>query len=355
MESTKNQPYKEEDLDFGNYESVGSGAFGEVFLAKAKKDGRKVAVKKVFQDKRYKNRELSIMKELNHPNIVGLVSFYYTKAPEHGEDEFYLNCIMDYVPETLSVLISKNRHNSTKFHRNLIKLYSFQMLKAIGYMRSIGICHRDIKPQNILIDPSDYTLKICDFGCAKHLVKGEPNISYICSRYYRPPELVIGATEYTTQVDTWSIGCVIAELVLNRPIFPGKDAKNQLVEIVKILGTPTKEQILAMNKNDKITLKFGEIEPKPWKEVFKNKINDEEYIDLVSKLLCYEPEGRLTPYKALCHPFFDDLRDPDFQLPHGKKLPKHLFEFLPCEKKCDKESIDFLLNQLEQQNNYIIT
>ena len=137
------------------------------------------------------------------------------------------------------------------------------MLKAIGYMRSIGICHRDIKPQNILIDPSDYTLKICDFGCAKHLVKGEPNISYICSRYYRPPELVIGATEYTTQVDTWSIGCVIAELVLNRPIFPGKDAKNQLVEIVKILGTPTKEQILAMNKNDKITLKFGEIEPKP--------------------------------------------------------------------------------------------
>ena len=95
---------------------------------------------------------------------------------------------------------------------------------AIGYLHSIGICHRDIKPQNIMVDLNDYTLKLCDFGCAKRLVKGEENISYICSRHYRPPELVLGATEYTTQTDVWSMGCVIAEVVLNETLFRGKSA-----------------------------------------------------------------------------------------------------------------------------------
>jgi len=90
-------------------------------------------------------------------------------------------------------------------------------------------------------------LKLCDFGCAKHLVKTESNIVYICSRFYRPPELVVGATRYTTQVDVWSMGCVIAELVLNKPIFQGKSATDQLLEIMKILGKPTNDQLKAMN------------------------------------------------------------------------------------------------------------
>ena len=332
----------EKDLDFDKKDSIGSGAFGEVFLAKIKKTNEKVAVKTVFQDKRYKNRELTIMKELDHPNIIFLKSYYYTKAPNHSEDEFFLNVIMDYVPETLSVLISHNRHHNKKFPQILLKLFSYQMLKAIGYLHSLGICHRDIKPQNVLIDPSDYTLKICDFGCAKHLIKGEPNISYICSRYFRPPELVLGCTEYTTQVDVWSVGCVIAELVLNRPIFPGKSAKEQLYEIMKILGTPTKEQIVEMNSKYK-NIKVPKISPKPWQQVFKDKNDDPQYIDLVSKLLLYEPRLRLTPYKALCHPYFDDLRQKNVKLPNGKGLPKHIFEFKQCERECDPQSVDFLM------------
>ena len=106
---------------------------------------------------------------------------------------FFLNCIMEYTPLTLFNLISQNRKNNTKFDDFQIKIYSYQMLKCIGYLCSLGICHRDIKPQNILIDPSDNTLKLCDFGCAKHLVKTEKNISYICSIFYRPPELIIGS------------------------------------------------------------------------------------------------------------------------------------------------------------------
>ena len=86
----------------------------------------------------------------------------------------------------------------------------------------MGICHRDIKPQNVLVDGSTNTIKLCDFGSAKQLVFGEPNISYICSRYYRAPELIFGNTEYDCAIDIWSVGCVIAELMLTMPIFPGE-------------------------------------------------------------------------------------------------------------------------------------
>jgi glycogen synthase kinase 3 beta len=255
---------------------------------------------------------------------------------------------MEYVPLTLSNLISQNRKKHTKFDNILLKLFSYQMLKCIGYLHSLGICHRDIKPQNILIDPADYSLKLCDFGCAKHLVKTESNIAYICSRFYRPPELVVGATKYTTQVDVWSMGCVIAELVLNKPIFQGKSATDQLLEIMKILGTPTNDQIKAMNGKNINASKLPKINKRPWEEVFKGKNNDELFIDLVEKLLVYEPMKRLSPYQALLHPYFDELKKKDTKLPDNKKLPDHLFKFKECEINFDKESIQKLISQIEK-------
>ena len=333
---------KQTDLEFPKNNVLGMGAFGKVRLAIVKKTGEKVAIKKVFQDRRYKNRELPIMQELHHPNIVELKSYYCTKAENCSDDEFYLNCIMEYMPQTLSDLISQNRKQHTKFDDLVLKIFSYQMLKCIGYLHSLGICHRDIKPQNILIDPSDYSLKLCDFGCAKHLVSTESNIAYICSRFYRPPELVVGATFYTTQVDVWSMGCVIAELVLNKPIFAGKSATDQFLQIMKVLGTPTREQVKAMNEKFKGVSKLPQIEAKPWKEVFKGKTNDELFIDLVSNLLVYEPSKRFSPYQALCHPYFDDLKK------KGAKIPNHLFEFKQCEINFDKENIQKLLSQVQQ-------
>ena len=111
------------------------------------------------------------------------------------------------------------------------------------------VCHRDIKPQNLLLNPPSGILKLCDFGSAKILIEGEPNVSYICSRYYRAPELIFGATNYTTNIDVWSAGCVMAELMLGQPLFPGESGIDQLVEIIKVLGTPTREQIKTMNPN----------------------------------------------------------------------------------------------------------
>jgi len=208
------------------------------------------------------------------------------------------------------------------------------MLRALGYIHAVGICHRDIKPQNLLLNTRTHDVKLCDFGSAKVLIKGEPNVAYICSRYYRAPELVFEATEYSTAIDIWSLGCVMAELLLGKPLFPGDSGVDQLIEIIKILGTPTKEQILAMNPNH-TTFKFPQIKPHPWSKVFKNRAPNDA-IDLVSKFLHYEPNLRLHPFESLAHPFFDELRDPNARLPNGKLLP-NLFNFTDSELKMAEE------------------
>ncbi|KAJ4827392.1 hypothetical protein Tsubulata_038688 [Turnera subulata] len=204
-----------------------------------------------------------------------------------------------------------------------------QICRALNYLHHVvGVCHRDIKPQNLLVNPHTHQLKICDFGSAKKLVPGEPNISYICSRYYRAPELIFGATEYTTAIDMWSVGCVLAELLLGQPLFPGESGVDQLVEIIKVLGTPTREEIKCMNPNY-TEFKFPQIKAHPWHKVFHKRMPTEA-VDLVSRLLQYSPNIRFTALEACAHPFFDDLREPNACLPNGRALPP-LFNFTAQE------------------------
>lgn len=169
-----------------------------------------------------------------------------------------------------------------------VKLYVYQLARALAHIHGLGICHRDIKPQNLLLDPETHVLKLCDFGSAKFLVKGEPNVSYICSRYYRAPELIFGSTSYTTSIDIWSEGCVAAELLLGHPLFPGDSGVDQLVEIIKVLGTPTREEIKAMNSNY-TEFKFPQIKAHPWNKVFRSRL-PAEAIDVVARMLAYAPE-----------------------------------------------------------------
>ncbi|MED6160301.1 Shaggy- protein kinase eta [Stylosanthes scabra] len=246
---------------------VGNGSFGIVFQAKCLENGEAVAIKKVLQDRRYKCRELELMRLMDHPNI----------------------------------------------------------FRGLAYIHTVpGVCHRDLKPQNILVDPNTHQVKICDFGSAKVLVKGEANISYICSRFYRAPELIFGATEYTTSIDIWSAGCVLAELLLGQPLFPGENAVDQLAEIIKVLGTPTREEVRCMNPNYN-NFRFPQIKAHPWHKIFHKKMPPEA-IDLASRLLQYSPSLRCTALEACAHPFFDELREPNACLPNGRPFPP-LFNF----------------------------
>ncbi|PIO75008.1 kinase domain protein [Teladorsagia circumcincta] len=271
------------EVSYCDQKVVGNGSFGVVFLAKLQENNEPVAIKKVLQDKRFKNRELQIMRKLSHPNIVKLNGL--------GMNVLFLIDIS-------SILV---------------------LFRALAYIHGIGICHRDIKPQNLLIDPESGILKLCDFGSAKYLVKGEPNVSYICSRYYRAPELIFGATNYTNSIDVWSAGTVMAELLLGQPIFPGDSGVDQLVEIIKVLGTPTKEQIQSMNPNYK-EFKFPQIKAHPWAKVFRAS-TPQEAIDLISTIIEYTPNARPTPQQACLHAFFDELRMPETKLPSGRPLP----------------------------------
>ncbi|CAL0304672.1 unnamed protein product [Lupinus luteus] len=306
---------------------VGTGSFGVVYQAKCLETGEEVAIKKVLQDKRYKNRELQVMLMLDHTNVLKLKHCFYSTA---DKDELYLNLVLEYVPETV-YRVSKHY---VRMHQNmpilLVQLYIYQICRGLNYMHHvIGVCHRDIKPQNLLVNPQSHHLKICDFGSAKKLVSGEPNISYICSRYYRAPELIFGATEYTTAIDIWSVGCVMAELLLGQPMFPGESGVDQLVEIIKILGTPTREEIRCMNPNNYNEFKFPQIKAHPWHKVFHKRVPP-ELVDLVSRMLQYSPNLRCTALEACAHPFFDDLRDPKISLPNGRAMPP-LFDFTAQE------------------------
>ncbi|XP_053200585.1 glycogen synthase kinase-3 beta-like isoform X2 [Panonychus citri] len=319
-------------IQYSNSKVIGNGSFGVVYSAKLD-SGEMIAIKKVLQDKRFKNRELQIMRRLDHCNVVKLKYFFYTSGEK--KDEIFLNLVLEYIPETVYRVARHHSKQKIPINMSLIKLYMYQLFRSLAYIHSLGICHRDIKPQNLLLHPETAVLKLCDFGSAKHLVVGEPNVSYICSRYYRAPELIFGATDYTTMIDVWSAGCVLAELILGQPIFPGDSGVDQLVEIIKVLGTPTKEQIKEMNRNY-TEFRFPQIKAHPWQKVFIKVFRvrtPPEAIDLVSKLLEYTPSQRITPLQACAHHFFDEIRGPNFE-PQTKsgELPP-LFNFTEHELK----------------------
>jgi serine/threonine protein kinase len=193
----------------------------------------------------------------------------------------------------------------------------------------------------VLVHPQTQQLKLCDFGSAKALVEGEPNVSYICSRYYRAPELIFGSTDYTTAIDIWSQGCVGAELLLGQPLFPGDSGVDQLVEIIKVLGTPTKQEIRSMNSNY-MEFKFPQIKGCQWKKIFRNK-TPEDAIDFIAQTLAYTPSNRLQPLAGCAHEFFDELREEGKQLPsNGGPIPE-LFDFTEHELSQPKELLDSLI------------
>ena len=321
---------------------IGNGSFGVVYQAVSTESSEPVAIKKVFQDRRYKNREFQIMKDLgSHPNIVTLHHAFYTNGEK--PEELFLNVVMEFVPETIHKLLKTHSKSRQQVPLIETKLYIHQLCRGLAYIHASGICHRDIKPQNLLICPRTKALKLCDFGSAKRLILGEPNVSYICSRYYRAPELIFGAVNYGFSLDNWSMGCVLAELLLGIPAFQGESGVDQLVQIIKILGTPTVDQLLAMNPNY-TEFRFPLIKPNPWEKVFADRDTDN-----VGTLLCgilqYDPSLRWTSAEILCHSWFDEFRSsPVIITPDGTKIDSlRLFNFTPFE-------VAYLDRQLTERN-----
>ncbi|ODQ79924.1 hypothetical protein BABINDRAFT_137420 [Babjeviella inositovora NRRL Y-12698] len=326
------------------YNEIGKGAFGTVVQAKLKFDSAPdtpdswygpFAIKRVPAQTEYKSRELETLRAVNHPNVIQLKYFFDKLDPR--DNIVYQNLVMECLPSTLQIEIKNYRVHQLILPLSHIKVYSYQIARAMMYLHAQGICHRDIKPSNILIDPKTLVLKICDFGSAKKLEPNAPSVSYICSRFYRAPELIVGCQIYSTKIDIWGLGCVIAEMFLGRAIFQGEDPYLQLREISKLLGPPGKEFVYRSNPGydgpTYSTKLFSSSIPTRFAKVFNNASTDA--VDLLMHVLVYEPELRPTPRRIMCHQFFDDLKNREFRVRPRNRTDElsveHLFRFSDYE------------------------
>ena len=286
---------------------IGKGTFGKVYSASI--GTQTFAVKRVVLAPGFIDRELAILQLLMqhpHPNTVALRGAY--REQDAGDTvHFY---IMDLFPMTLADLLEMSRQRG-RSSQSKTKLFSYQLLRAVGHIHGLGIAHRDIKPQNALINLTTGVLVLADFGSAKLLHGNDTHTSYISSRFYRAPECMLENEHYTCAIDLWAVGCVIAEMQALRPLFLGTDTVDQLYLMFKSMGTPTEE--------DFQQLKPG-LEPEVidrmlrtpntrrcWHRLLKTSTS-ENYNRLLDGLLQWNPNARLLPLKALALPYFDTIR-----------------------------------------------
>jgi len=281
--------------------TLGRGAFGTVYLAREQDSGQLYAVKETFQDSRYKNREAGILKLVSgHPAVISVFQMFYTQK----KDGKYLNIVMEYLPASLHDVIHKHSLQNKRMAEADIAYYAFQLVRACSHLWRLNIAHRDVKPQNIVLDPHTRRIRLCDFGSAKQLNDGEWNKHYICSRFYRAPELLCQLNYYSSAVDCWSLGCVLAEMYLNRPIFNGNNTKDQLKLIARVLGPIPLAQYPDCTPKDGQRLQTHRLDAKSWHKHLQGHCSLEG-ADFLSHLLCYIPAQRfnLGSLRCLKHPF----------------------------------------------------
>ena len=302
--------------EFKPVKVIGQGAFGVVYCARAP-DGSLVAIKKVLLDPRYKNRELETMQEVHNRNCIELKSFFKTSGRK--PKEIYINLVMEFLPMSLHQF-SMNYRKERKYPPLLyVKLFSYQMFAGLNYLHSIGITHRDLKPQNMLVNPDSGELKICDLGSAKKLLPKEQSVSYIASRYYRAPELIFDCIYYTTAIDIWAAGCCIAEIIMaGMPLFAGKSPIGQLHEIMKVCGPPTEEDMDSFQHGPELELPDLPVTPL---EQILPRHTPPDLLDLMKKIFVYNPSKRPTAAECMRHPCFEELFDPDLEMPSHRPFP----------------------------------
>jgi len=282
-------------------EKVGEGTYGVVYKARDKTNGEIVALKKTRLETEDEGvpstaiREISLLRELNHPNIVDL------KEVVHADAKLYL--VFEFLDQDLKKYMDSVGKNLKPM---LVKSYLYQLLKGITFCHQRRIFHRDLKPQNLLIDRYG-TLKLADFGLARAF--GVPIRTYtheVVTLWYRAPEILLGGKQYSTAVDMWSVGCIFAEMATRAPLFPGDSEIDELFRIFRTLGTPTEETWPGVSQYRDFKPTFPKWSPRPLSTILPDL--EPEGLDLLSQMLVYEPGKRISSIAAMQHPYFDDLK-----------------------------------------------
>uniref|UniRef100_A0A915JQ84 cyclin-dependent kinase n=1 Tax=Romanomermis culicivorax TaxID=13658 RepID=A0A915JQ84_ROMCU len=293
-----------ESNDVGNFEKlkrIGEGTYGVVYQAREKQSGMIVALKKVRLDNDQEGvpsnsiREIALLRELDHPSVVKLFDVL------HMGKRLYL--VFEYLNQDLKQYLTSLKDRSIK--PELAKSYTWQLLQGLCYCHSHRILHRDLKPQNLLIDGKG-AIKLADFGLARAFCLPLRTYTHeVVTLWYRAPEILLGGKYYTTAVDVWSLGCIFAEMFTKNPLFPGDSEIDQLFKIFRSLGTPDETIWPGVSQYQDYNATFPN-----WKAQDISKlvsIDNDDGMDLLLYMLMYDPEKRISAKTAISHRYFRDV------------------------------------------------
>ena len=291
---------------------IGKGAYGIVCSAKDEKQNTKVAIKKITNafenvvDAKRTLREIKLLRHLRHENVVPITDCMLpSKEEEYNFNDVY---VMYELMDTDLHQIIRSDQPLTDDH---CQYFIYQLLRGLKYIHSADVLHRDLKPSNLLLN-ANCDLKICDFGLARTNTQDKNRdfmTEYVVTRWYRAPELLLSCAEYTVAIDVWSCGCILAELLGRKPLFPGKDYVHQLNLITKVIGTPD-EQDLYFVTSDKARRYLRQLpysKPMDFKRLYPEA--NPLACDLIEKMLIFNPEKRINVEECLKHPYLASLHD----------------------------------------------
>uniref|UniRef100_A0A8C1KV58 non-specific serine/threonine protein kinase n=1 Tax=Cyprinus carpio TaxID=7962 RepID=A0A8C1KV58_CYPCA len=275
---------------------LGDGTYGSVLMGKSNESGELVAIKRMKRkfyswEECMNLREVKSLKKLNHANVV--------KLKEVIRENDHLYFVFEYMKENLYQLM---KDRTKLFPESVVRNISFQILQGLSFIHKHGFFHRDMKPENLLCMGPEL-VKIADFGLAREIRSRPPYTDYVSTRWYRAPEVLLRSPVYSSPIDIWAVGCIIAELYTLRPLFPGNSEVDEIFKICQVLGTVKKSDwpegyqlAAAMN------FRFPQCVPTPLKTLIPNATN--EALDLMKDLLQWDPKKRPSAAKALRYPYF---------------------------------------------------
>ncbi|XP_077594974.1 mitogen-activated protein kinase 7 [Stigmatopora nigra] len=323
-------------------ETIGTGAYGVVSSARRRDNGQQVAIKKisnafeVVTNAKRTLRELKILKHFKHDNIIAIKDILQPNLPHSAFKSVYV--VLDLMESDLHQII----HSAQALTPEHTRYFLYQLLRGLKYVHSANVIHRDLKPSNLLVN-ENCELKIGDFGMARGL-SSHPEEShsfmteYVATRWYRAPELLLSLNHYTLAIDMWSVGCIFAEMLGRKQLFPGKHYVHQLQLILSVLGTPPKGLIGAI-RADRVRSYVQSLpsqSPVPLAKLYPQV--EPRALDLLASMLRFDPRERIGVTQALEHPYVAKYHDPDDE---PICVPAFDFEFdkLPMTKEQIKEEI----------------
>ena len=303
----------EVDDNYVPIKAIGKGAYGIVCSAKDSEDGEKVAIKKITNafenliDARRTLRELVLLRSLRNENIIAVRDVLCPTSRDSFNDVYIIYDLMD---TDLHQIIRSNQPLSDDH----LQYFIYQILRGLKFVHSAHVLHRDLKPSNLLVNAS-CDLKIADFGLARTSTESNNFMTeYVVTRWYRAPELLLSCDTYDAGIDVWSVGCILAELLLRKALFPGKDYIDQLKLIISTLGSPTEEELgfISAPKARTYIQALPHSHPADFRRMFPGA--NPKALDLLEKMLQFDPRKRCTVEQALAHPWLEQLHDPAAEL-----------------------------------------